>query len=64
MAHQRGDYDFHEVDFEILPHALRVVFPKSKSGRSSPRVDPSNLADWVDARYLDVKVCMGCDILK
>ena len=54
---KRGNYDFDAVEFDVLPHALRAIFPKDKgSGRRAPRADFSNLSHIIPATYMDLKV--------
>lgn len=50
---QRGYNDWDTNKFEVLPHALRVVF-SDRGG--PPRADFSNLSEFVEAFYLDVKI--------
>ena len=56
---QRGSYNFHEIDFQVLPHALRVVFPDEDGDKIPPRSDFSNLSDWIDIKFMDVKVSLS-----
>lgn len=54
---QRGSHDFDENEFLVLPHALRVKFPLDRgSGERAPRVDFSNLSDFIPAVFMDVKI--------
>jgi len=54
---QRGNKNFDEIEFEVLPHALRALMPKnSGSGNRAPRADFSNLSGLIPATYMDVKI--------
>jgi len=54
---QRGNKDFETLEFQVLPQALRVVFPPDEgTNNRCPRADFSNLSDIIPAGFMDVKM--------
>lgn len=51
---QRGSRNWKTIQFQVLPFALRALF--DLSGRFKARADFSNLSQYVDATYMDVKI--------
>jgi len=64
LSVQRGDYDFDTMDFEILPNALRIEFPREleyKKGNDTyfklpPQADFPDGWPRVNAKHLEIKV--------
>jgi len=61
---RRGDYDFDTMDFEILPNALRIEFPREleyKKGNDTyfklpPQADFPDGWPRVNAKHLEIKI--------
>lgn len=56
---QRGDHDFDEIQFDVLPHVLRARFKEDDENDSSnraPRTDFSDLSPFIPAVFMDLKI--------
>lgn len=61
IFHQRGDLDWNDLEFQVLPHVLRVKFNQEKG---SPNTELSELSTNIPALFMDVKISSEHEVLR